>query len=250
MNINNNNQIMNNNQMMHNQIMNNTNQMMNNNNNQEINNSNHMMSNNNQMNINNISFQNQNMDNDSLRIKKIIKPYEEKIKILEEQIRQKDFEIICLKDKLDKNFQNNQNGQMFNMFSMMEQYKLMNQMNNEMSLFNQKNNNMNQMNLFNQMNINMNQKMNEIKNLYLSFKIKIKEKESMIKVQCRSNEKIIEAIKRFKIKLCDDSKQFYFFYNGKKIINFELTLDEYGINDESIIFAVEKNDINNILKIN
>ena len=41
-----------------------------------------------------------------------------------------------------------------------------------------------------------------------------------------------------------------FFYNGKKIINYELTLDEYGINDEDIIFAVEKNDINNILKIN
>ena len=46
-------------------------------------------------------------DDTSLRIKSIIEPYEKKIKDLEEQIRQKDFEIAVLKEKLNKSVNNN-----------------------------------------------------------------------------------------------------------------------------------------------
>ena len=41
------------------------------------------------------------MNEDAMRIKNIIQPYENKIKELEEIIRQKDFEIALLKDKLN-----------------------------------------------------------------------------------------------------------------------------------------------------
>ena len=122
------------------------------------------------------------------------------------------------------------------MFSIIEQYKQMNQMNNNM-------------NQFNQMNINMSQTMNEIKNLYLSFKMKIKEKETVIQIQCKSNDTIKEVINKFYCKICDASKYYYFFYNGEKIINNELTFDEYGINDNDEIIVVEKNDINQINEI-
>ena len=41
------------------------------------------------------------MDNTALNIKNIIQPYENKIRVLEEIIKQKDFEIIVLKQKLN-----------------------------------------------------------------------------------------------------------------------------------------------------
>ena len=44
-----------------------------------------------------------NMDNTTLNVKKIVQPYENKIKELEEIIRQKNFEITVLKQKLNKN---------------------------------------------------------------------------------------------------------------------------------------------------
>ena len=43
------------------------------------------------------------MNNTTLNIKNIVQPYENKIKELEEIIRQKDFEITVLKQKLNKN---------------------------------------------------------------------------------------------------------------------------------------------------
>jgi len=48
-----------------------------------------------------------NMDNTTLSIKNIVEPYEKKIKELEEIIRQKDFEITVLKQKLNNNNNNN-----------------------------------------------------------------------------------------------------------------------------------------------
>jgi len=56
------------------------------------------------------------MDNTALNIKNIIKPYEDKIRQLEEIIKQKDFEIIVLKQKLNKN---NLNNNLMNMNQMM-----------------------------------------------------------------------------------------------------------------------------------
>ena len=64
----------------------------------------------NQMGINPISMNNQinqmGMDQTTMDIKNIVKPYEDKIKELEEKIRQKDFEIAVLKQKLNKNSSN------------------------------------------------------------------------------------------------------------------------------------------------
>ena len=47
------------------------------------------------------------MDNTTLNIKNIVQPYENKIKELQEIIRQKDFEITVLKQKLNNNSSKN-----------------------------------------------------------------------------------------------------------------------------------------------
>ena len=49
------------------------------------------------------------MDQTALNIKSIIEPYENKIRELEEIIKQKDFEITVLKQKLNNNFNKNNN---------------------------------------------------------------------------------------------------------------------------------------------
>lgn len=84
-----------------------------------------MFVNNNGMNpmfMNNINEMNNNqpnlMDADALRIRNIILPYENKIKELEEVIRQKDFEIALLKDKLNNNGANFQNPNFMNLNQM------------------------------------------------------------------------------------------------------------------------------------
>ena len=70
---------------------------------------------NNQPNLMNEMF----MDNTSKNIKNIVLPYENKIRELEEIIRQKDFEITVLKQKLNNNISNfnlmNMNPMMMNM---------------------------------------------------------------------------------------------------------------------------------------
>ena len=54
--------------------------------------------------MNNMMNNMQNLNDENvLRIKNIIQPYENKIKELQEIIRQKDFEIAVLKDKLNNN---------------------------------------------------------------------------------------------------------------------------------------------------
>ena len=58
------------------------------------------------------------LDENAMRIKNIIQPYENKIKELEEIIRQKDFEIALLKDKLNNNGANFQNPNFMNLNQM------------------------------------------------------------------------------------------------------------------------------------
>ena len=72
------------------------------------------------------------MDENAIRIKNIIQPYENKIKELEEIIRQKDFEIALLKDKLNNNGINIQSQNIINI-------NPMNQMNMMMENLNVKN---------------------------------------------------------------------------------------------------------------
>ena len=57
---------------------------------------------NNQMGMDNYSMGNLFNDINALKIKNLITPYEEKIKELEDKLRQKEFEITCLKNKLMK----------------------------------------------------------------------------------------------------------------------------------------------------
>ena len=91
----------------------------------------------NQMNMNQMGMNNQfnqinEMDmntNTTLNIKNIVQPYEKKIKELEEIIRQKDFEIAVLKQKLNIS---NVNNNFMNMNQMM-----MNQNINQMMILNQ-----------------------------------------------------------------------------------------------------------------
>ena len=80
------------------------------------------------------------MDENAIRIKNIIQPYENKIKELEEIIRQKDFEIALLKDKLNNNGNNIQcqmNPMMMNMNNMMigNINHIMNRKEKEISVF-------------------------------------------------------------------------------------------------------------------
>ena len=75
---------------------------------------NNMMINNNQPNL---------MDQTALNIKSIILPYENKIRELEEIIKQKDFEITVLKQKLNNSInKNNSNNNLMNMNPMMNMF--------------------------------------------------------------------------------------------------------------------------------
>ena len=100
------------------------------------------------MNINNM-FNNgmnpmgMNYDSTAMNVKNIIQPYENKIKELEEIIRQKDFEIAVLKQKLNNSNNNMMNPMMMNMNLTMMNPVYMNNMN---QIYN---NNINQMNFNN-----------------------------------------------------------------------------------------------------
>ena len=79
------------------------------------------------------------MDNTTLNVKNIIQPYENRIKELEEKIRQKDFEIAVLKQKLNNNNSNNINDN--NQMNAMNMMNMNNPMNLLMPNFNQIENN-------------------------------------------------------------------------------------------------------------
>ena len=78
------------------------------------------------------------MDQTAMNIKQIIQPYENKIRELEEIIKQKDFEIIVLKQKLNKGNNNN---------NFMGMNPMANMMNMNMGMGMEQNNNIN-MNMF------------------------------------------------------------------------------------------------------
>ena len=92
------------------------------------------------------------MDDTAMKIKAIIDPYEKKIIDLEKIIRQKDFEILVLKEKLNnyKNSQMNNNNNQMGM-GMNDNQMGMGMNNNPMGMG---------MNMGNQMGINMGNDMN------------------------------------------------------------------------------------------
>ena len=120
-----------------------------------------------QMGMNDTLMTNFAMDNTAMKIKAIIEPYEKKIIELEKTIRQKDFEILVLKEKLNTYKQsqmNNNNPMGMNMGNQMGN-QMINQMGNQMvnqmgmNMGNQMGMNMDNqmgMNIGNQMGMNMN----------------------------------------------------------------------------------------------
>ena len=152
-----------------------------------------MMGMNNQLNL---------MDQTALNIKNIITPYENKIRGLEEIIKQKDFEITVLKQKLNNNISNN---------SFMD----MNPMNN--------------MNMNPMMNINVNPMINM--NMNPSF-IK-KEISIVIKSNINTTIKCFNDIKASSLK-----NELFLTYNYKPI--YDKTLGECGISNGSIINLTDK----------
>ena len=223
------------------------------------------------------------MDDTAMKIKAIIDPYEKKIIDLEKIIRQKDFEILVLKEKLNnyKNFQMNINNNQMGMNNN-NQMNMGNQMgmgmNNNQIVMNMGNDmNMNMMNqnmMNNQMppmmnpmmmnnkpmwmwhynNLNDNQNLNDENNSSNKINIAFRRSDDNppIRVMCDYTEKISEVIKRYCIKAGIDKyhDNFKFVFNAKKI-NLDLTVAESGITNNSVILVIvdyhammPKNDIN------
>ena len=212
------------------------------------------------MGMNNQFMANFGMDETAMKLKAIIAPYEKKISELEEKIKQKDFEILLLKEKLN-NYEKSQ-------FNMNNQIPIMNPMNINMNM----NLNNNQMLNLNQMNMNNNQippmnlmnmnnfqnwkdQYNIMNNNNLNFGANLNNQDMMImkeeeKIQinflvgqdvfkeyCYFNEKNKNVFKRFCQKYGLNFKQHKFTYMGKKIFN-NLTIAETGICDGSNISVI------------
>ena len=141
------------------------------------------------------------MDNTTLNIKNLVQPYENKIKELEEIIRQKDFEITVLKHKLNNNNKNN------------------NFMNINPMIFSQ---NMNPMMM-------MENKFEELEYKGEEIQITVKSQDEEFKIKCLTTDKISSLKKNYNIKAKGGLT-----YNHK-LINGNLSLVEAGITNHSII---------------
>ena len=163
------------------------------------------------------------MNTTTQNVKNIIEPYEKRIKELEEIIRQKDFEIAVLKQKLNKKKANDMN------------------INNLMNTINM-NNPINMMNVNNQMNmINMNNPMNmfcpNIDELIQ------KGEKLLLKVKFENNEYDIDCFQRDKASILRDkvqiNKLFFDFVFNFKMINMGQTFEENGIYTNTGIIEVK-----------
>ena len=156
-------------------------------------------------------MQNQFMNNNESKIDEIIKPFQEKIKVLEEEIRAKDSEIARLKFKLYQKEEINFNPMNQMNFPMNQ----MNPMNNLMGQMNLMNNQMNQMNMANEtMNNNMQMSKKEIENLRVEFFMK----DRKIFIPSLSNDKMEEVIKKFYTKVNIENESYEFFIKKKSTI--------------------------------
>ena len=144
------------------------------------------------------------MDLNDEKLIELIKPYQEKIKILQEEISQKELEIAQLKFKLYQYNNNNKNNQ-------------------------QVNNSKNQM-----INSNLND------NNYLAINMKF-ENGQKVSVQCKSNDKLEVPIQHF-LNLTVIKKEDYDFLimkKGKKI-KLNSTVKENGLIDKDYYILVKK----------
>ena len=168
----------------------------------------------NQMDINNQPnlMNGMSMDTTAQNIKNIIQPYENKIKELEEIIRQKDFEITVLKQKLNNNKSNNKN--INNPLDFMNMNKQMNMMNNQMNMMN--------MNIPLNMMIMQNVIQNNEKTIYLELKCD----NNTYNIDCYQKDKV--SILREKINFDKGKRGFTFNY---KVLDENLSFKENGIYD-------------------
>ena len=202
------------------------------------------------------------MNSEQSSIEEIIRPFQEKIKKLEEEISQKDLEIAKLK------FQSNQNKEISEKDSEISKLiielkqkeeeinkkdveiselkrikELYNQM-NTYNIYNQMNmmNNMNPNNMnynFNQMNMNMNSN-----NLYYNLFLKVRtENGKQILVPYNSNDNMENISNKICSKL-NFEKQDYDFYIKKEgeetIVNLYSKIEEYGIFGENDYILAKK----------
>ena len=195
------------------------------------------------------NMQNQSNSND-INIEEIIKPFKEKIRKLQDEISEKDSEIAQLKFKLMKydnankannQFINNNMGQMNNqMYPMINNGNQMNMINNP---FNMMNNQFNMNNMMN--NFQMNNQMNQ-NQLIKDLRIKVKmENGEVIKVQCRSDDKMEKLIKHFGIKARIDKVEDYdFIIIKEEEAKLDSSIEQYGIKQKDYILAKKKLDNN------
>ena len=204
-------------------------------------NMNPMMGNINPMGMNNQLMTNFAMDDTALKIKAIIEPYEKKITELEQIIKQKDFQIVVLNQKLNEfkksqiNMNNNMNMNM--MDPMMMNNNIINNNGNWKDFYNNfENNNMN-MFLPDMNNNNIN---NPIPKMNIFIKYKEKEYNEPFNI----DENTGKFFRRFCRKLGIKFKNCKFIKN-KKPIPPTLTFAESGVENNSHISIIEVKSNNN-----
>ena len=172
------------------------------------------------------------MEENEIQIEELIRPYQEKIKKLEEEIREKDLEITRLKFKLMQNKNLNKN----KVNNSMNPINNINQTNNQFNMNNMKNL-MNQMNL-NRETIDNNKKAPK----FLTIKIKMEDGKE-IQMQIKSNDKMEQIINKFCSKANYKKENYDFYYKGMKIDKEDSisTVEVIGIQNENDNILVKKN---------
>jgi hypothetical protein len=214
-----------NNQMMMYNNMNNQMMINNNNNQMMMNNSNNQMVDVNNNQINNNKMKELLEELDYMRNK--VNLYEKRIKTLEERIKEKDSEIINLKNRLSSNFYYNQNLQQFNYN---QSPMMMGQINYSMMSSPAQGNNSKTM-----------EKKNSPKYLTYNFIFD----GHIIGVQGNPKMTIEKLIKNFGVKLCIDNFSGDYFFKGKKLDEHSnYTLETSGISNKDDILVFDQNDKN------
>ena len=154
------------------------------------------------------------MDLNDEKLIELIKPYQEKIKILQEEISQKELEITQLKFKLYQYNNDNKNNQQINN----SQNKMIN------SILNDDN--------------------------YLAINMKF-ENGQKVSVQCKSNDKLEVPIQHF-LNLTEIKKEDYDFLIMKKgkQIKLNSTVKENGLIDKDYFILIKKNQMIKIKRMN
>ena len=210
------------------------------------------------------NIQSQFMNFNEIKIEELVKPYQEKIKKLEDEIREKDLEINQLKFKLIQNNNTNKKEEQF-MYDNMNSIHMMYQMNQMINQFSQNNmmitpmnqfnnnmiNNMIYSNMMNQMNLNNNNhgmenvnirdnnNNNEKEPKFLTIRVKMEDGKE-IQIQCKTDDKMEQVINIFCAKSGCKKKDYDFIAKGKKAVE-DSSVEENGILENfDYIFAIKK----------